>query len=80
MSNVANLIGGAFAFTTAPFAMHQSDKERAAKYLLGAVQAQLTWADAESDIRQYLTEQNCSPSFIDAEVARAKPFLKSWLP
>jgi hypothetical protein len=79
MSSVGHLIGGAFAGLTAPFAMHQLDAVRAAKYLLAAVEAQITWADAEDDIRQYLAGQNCSPSFINGEVARAKPMLEPWL-
>jgi hypothetical protein len=79
MSSVGHLIGGAFAHQTAPFALHQLDTERAAKYLLVAVEAKITWADAEDDIRQYLKARNCSPSFIDEEIARAKPMLEPWL-
>lgn len=79
MSAVKDLICGAFAFGAAQFGMHQLEAERAAKYLLAAVQNQITWADAEDDIRQYLKAQNCSPLFIDEEIARAKPMLEPWL-
>jgi hypothetical protein len=79
MSSVGNLIGGAFSHGTAPFAVHPLDAERAFNYLDAARKAKISWADAEDDIRQYLTGKNCSSSFIDDEVARARPMLKPWL-
>lgn len=80
MSSIQKLIGGAFAFGgDAPFALHQLDANRAAKYLAAAVEAKLTWEDAEEDIRHYLKSQKCTDSFIDSQVARAMPMLKPWL-
>jgi hypothetical protein len=48
-------------------------------YLVAAVKAQVSWADAEQDIRDYLTAKNCTAQWINTEVARAKPLLEPWL-
>ena len=79
MSPVYHLIAGAFASMTAPFAIHQYDRERAAAYLGAAVKAQISWADAEQDIRDYLSSQNCNVEYINQEVDRARPYLEHWL-
>jgi len=64
---------------TAPFAKHPLDHQRAATYLPAAVKAEVTWVEAEEDIRQYLNEQGCSEAHIAEEVKRAKPYLEPWL-
>ena len=79
MSEVFYLIGGAFAGMTAPFAVHPNDRARAFRYLEAAMQANIAWADAEADIRAYLTQQGCTAALIQAEVDRARPYLQPWL-
>ena len=79
MSTVYSLIGGGFANMTASFAVHPLDRQQAADYLAAAVKADISWNDAEADIRAYLASQGCTASFIQDEVARAKPMLAPWL-
>ena len=79
MSPVYELVGGAFAHMTAHFGVHPLDRRRAAAYLEAAVEANITWADAEQDIREYLAGQGCSSDYIDEEVIRATPYLEPWL-
>jgi hypothetical protein len=80
MSAVGHLIGGAFAGGAAPFAVHPNDRTRAAQYLEEALKAQVTWAEAEQDIRSYLGGQGVTdPGFIQGEVDRARPLLEPWL-
>ena len=78
-STVYNLIAGAFGPGTAPFAVHQLDRERAAGYLLAALKAHLTWDQVEADIRAYLTEQNATPDRVQEEIGRARQLLRPWL-
>jgi hypothetical protein len=78
-SSVFHIIGGAFGTATAPFAAHDLDRERAASYLLAALQAKLTWEDVEADIHVYLTTHGATPDRIEEEVDRARPLLQPWL-
>jgi hypothetical protein len=79
MTNAYLELTGAFGGGTASFAHHQSDLESAATYLRAAMHARLSWADAEADIREYLTGKKCTPDFIDKQVQIARPFLEPWL-
>lgn len=78
-SPVYDLVGGAFAHLTAPFASHPLDRQRAFSYLAAAIQQNVSWAQAEQDIRHYLASQGCTPDYIDDEVERARPYLEPWL-
>ncbi len=78
-SGVFQLIGGAFAGETAPFAVHPLDRARAAQYLHAAIQQALGWAEAESDIRAYLGERGLDDQAIQREIDRARPLLQPWL-
>jgi hypothetical protein len=78
-SNCAKILPGAFAFHRAPFAVHALDRERAFKYLQCCIDSYMTWADAEEQIRAYLSAKNVTPAIIDAEVERARALLQPWL-
>ncbi len=79
MSEIYDLIAGAFAGQKAPFAIHPSDTKRAAKYLNAAIEKGVTWNEATEDIRKYLTEQGCSEDYIENEINRAAPFFRPWI-
>lgn len=79
MSSVSHLIGGAFAFMDAPFAVHPNDRRRAAEYLTEALAAHVRWHEAEHDIRDYLASKGCDAARIQKEVDAARPFLEPWL-
>jgi hypothetical protein len=79
MSSASNLIGGAFAHLTAPFAVHPNDRKRAVAYLEAAVAANVDWPDAENDIRDYLKLNGCNDATIRKEIDRARPLLEPWL-
>lgn len=79
MSSVSHLVGAAFSASSLIFAEHDSDSEMAVAYLAAAVKDQITWAEAEQDIRDYLQAKGCPQSFIDRQVARARPLLEPWL-
>lgn len=78
-SKAYHLVAGGFAGMTAPFGVHPKDRERAAAYRDEAVRQGVTWAEAEQDIRTYLTEQGCTAEMIQSEVNRARPLLQPWL-
>ena len=78
-STAYDRIKGAFGSATAPFAVHPLDRGRAADYLTAALKAQITWAEAEADIRAYLATQRASLDLIEEEVGRARPLLQPWL-
>lgn len=73
------LVGGGFAYLTAPFAVHPNDHVRAMEYLDALVSERKTWGDAEAQIRAYLSGKGVAASVIDTEVARARPLLESRL-
>jgi hypothetical protein len=78
-STAYDRIKGAFGPHTAPFAVHPLDRGRATEYLAAALKAQITWAEAEVDIRTYLATQGAAPDLIEEEVGRARPLLQPWL-
>lgn len=73
------LVGGGFAYLTAPFASHHNDQARAIEYLQALIAEQKTWKDAEAQIRAYLSDKGVAANAIDTEVARARPLLEPWL-
>lgn len=79
MSSISSLIGGAFAFMEAPFGLHPRDRERAAEYLVAALEAGLTWADAEQDIRDYGASKGWKPAEVQKQVDRGAKLLRPWL-
>jgi len=78
-STAYDKIRGAFGPATASLTVHHLDRVRAADYLVAALKAKLTWAEAEADIRAYLAAQGVQPDFIEKEVACARPLLQPWL-
>lgn len=79
MSAVSHLVGAAFGAASLIFAEHELDRQSAVAYLDAAVKAQIAWTDAEQDIRDYLQVKGCPQSFVDRQVARARPLLEPWL-
>jgi hypothetical protein len=73
------LIGGAFAFETAPFAVHPNDERRAYEYLEKAKEIGLTWTDVEADIKAYLKSKNADPTWAVRQLERAEGIFKSRL-
>ncbi|MBL6081127.1 hypothetical protein JMJ56_24290 [Belnapia sp. T18] len=78
-STAYDRIKGAFGLGSAPFALHHSDRVRAADYLVAALKAQITWAVAENDIRAFLATQGATPDLIQEQVGRARELLEPWL-
>ncbi len=76
-SPVYGKVGGAFAFMTAPFAVHPNDRKRAEEYRDAATAAGLQWPDIEADIREYLATHKVTPDFMDEQVSRARKFFKT---
>jgi hypothetical protein len=74
-----HLIGGAFAFQSAPFAAHSNDRKLAADYLREAINLNLRWPDAEADIMIYLKGQGAAADYIDEQIEIARRFLGPWL-
>ncbi|MBL6458996.1 hypothetical protein JMJ55_27065 [Belnapia sp. T6] len=78
-STAYDRIKAAFGSGATPFAVHHLDRVHAADYLVAALRAQVTWAQAEADIRAYLATQGTIPDLINAEVDRARDLLEPWL-
>lgn len=78
-STAYDRIKGAFGLGTAPFAVHHLGRVHAADYLVAALKAQIGWAEAEADIRAYLTTQGATPVLVEEEVSRARTLLEPWL-
>lgn len=77
-----NLVGGCFGGDRAPFASHPADAERAAEYLACCVRSQMSWAEVESQIRDYLTSKGSgsnTAAWIDDQVAEAHRRMAPWL-
>jgi hypothetical protein len=69
----------AFEAATAPFGVANLDRHHLADYLLAALRARLTWGQAETDIRAYLTAQGAAPDRIEEAVYLVRPLLQPWL-
>ena len=78
-STAYDRIHGAFGAANAPFGVDNLDRAHIADYLLAAVKVQLTWVQAEADIRAYLTTQGVTPDRIEEAVDRVRPLLRPWL-
>jgi hypothetical protein len=55
----------AFGPATASPTVYHLDRVRAVDYLVAALRAKLTWAEAEADIRAYLATHDVQPDFIE---------------
>ena len=69
----------AFEVATAPFGVDALDRHHLAEYLLAALKARVTWAQAEADLRTYLTAQGVAPDRIEEAVDLVRPLLQPWL-
>lgn len=74
------LIGGGFAFQTAPFAMHANDKARAHEYLEEAIGAGLHVSDAVGHARSYLAIAPSFPTNESEQLERVRMFFSGKLP
>lgn len=73
------LIGGAFAFMDAPFAVHPKDEERAYDYRERAKLAGLNWSDVERHMNLYMDSQSIEPAAQNKQMARAREFFQGSL-
>ncbi len=72
-------IPGSFAGMTAPFAMHPNDEKRA-RAMMDTMQEQgVSWSEAETAIRDYLTAQNVTQDEMRKQMQRVEEKLKPWL-
>lgn len=67
-------IPGAFAFQTAPFAVHPLDERRAIKMFHAALRAGATEADIVAEASAYLASQHCPADEIERQIARIRSF------
>lgn len=74
------LIGGGFAFQTAPFAVHPLDRDRAKEYLKQAKIHDLTISDAVEHAREYLKDATGWPTSEEEQIQRVKKFFAKKLP
>lgn len=74
------LIGGGFAFQTAPFAVHPLDRDRAKEYLKQAKLHGLTVSDAVEHAREYLKSATGWPTNEEEQLQRVKAFFSKKLP
>jgi len=74
------LIGGGFAYLTAPFAVHPKDRERAIVYLDSAIAHGLTVTDAVEHAREYLRSAQGWPVDIDKQLRLVEQFFTGKLP
>lgn len=73
------LIGGGFAFQTAPFAVHPLDRERANEYLKQAKAHGLTVFDAVEHAREYLKNATGWPTNEEEQLQRVEAFFSKKL-
>lgn len=74
------LIGGGFAHTTAPFAVHPHDRVRAKEYLAAAKAHGLTVVDAIGHAREYLRTASGWPTDESEQIRRVEQFFLGKLP
>lgn len=74
------LIGGGFAFLTAPFAVHPLDRNRAKKYLKKAKAHGLTISDAVAHAKKYLSKAAGWPTDEAEQILRVEKFFEGKLP
>ena len=74
------LIGGGFAFQTAPFASHTNDLKRAKEYLTKARTAGLSVSDAVEHARAYLQDAPGWPIDEKVQLERVRKFFTGKLP
>jgi hypothetical protein len=73
------LVAGCFAGDLAPFAVHALDEERAFQYLSCCRKAQMKWADAATQIKNYLESKGCTPERIVSDLEMARQKFQPWL-
>lgn len=78
MKTSEELVGGAFAYMEAPFAVHPNDSARALEWLKALIEEGKTWADAEQQIKDYFNAKGMPMRAVE-ECKRAKPMIAPWL-
>ena len=73
------LVSGCFAHMTAPFGRHPKDEQRAKAYRAALAHDGKTWQEAEAQIRVYLETTFGWPTSLEAEIEKARKFLKPTL-
>lgn len=74
------LIGGGFAHTTASFAVHPLDRDRAKKYLRQAKAHGLTVSDALAHAKEHLNTATGWPTNEAVQLQRVEKFFAGKLP
>jgi hypothetical protein len=74
-----DLVGGGFAYQTAPFAGHPLDQERALTYLTCCIENGMTWDDARAQIQAYLEGKGVVPTFVASQLETARQHLQPWI-
>ena len=74
------LIGGGFAFQTAPFAVHPKDQERAEEYIRVAKEHGMTISDVLEHAREYLRTADGWPTDGEKQIHRVEEFCAGKLP
>ena len=72
------LIGGGFAFMSAPFAVHPMDAERAREYRQQAKMHGLEWGDIQRHLSAYMDQKSFTVEAKAKELERARKFFKSF--
>jgi len=72
-------IPGGFAATTAPFASHPNDRDRAFAMLSVMIQENVKWEEAKDEVLAYLHEQKVTGEALDKQMKRVEDHLKPWL-
>ena len=73
------LVSGCFGHGLAPFGVEASDKCRALAYLECLVENEISWDQAQEQMRAYLAERGASPQQVAVHIDIARPLLKPWL-
>jgi hypothetical protein len=71
-----NQLKGAFAFDTAPFAVHPNDEKRAVKAVSAAIRDGANKNIIELEIADYLKKKNCDDEFIKNQISIFRVFFR----
>lgn len=72
------MIGGAFAYMDAPFAVHPRDAERARDYRAEARAHGLAWSDIERHLTLYMEKKSFAADAKAKSMKLARKFFKSF--
>lgn len=72
-------VGGAFAYQTAPFAVHPLDEQRAFNLLKDMREADASWDEVDTAFRSYLQRQSMSQGFVDEQMQEVERHFRPWL-